>query len=277
MVTSTVTIDVAGLVCEIEFGDPGWAAAIRERYRAFLASEPAAWHVTVIPDASVPAEDPGWLEHEGPVSHFHVHRYRGQIDLSACTASVTAPALERVASALERTLGYLYMQALPRQRDALLLHASGIVMDGRGYVFFGPSGAGKTTVAKLAAGHGQLLTDENVVLRLRDGGVELCSTPFWGHSTPPELICRVNRRAPAAGLFALAHAPEFSLAPLSPGQAVTALLTTEKVATERVESADAWLRVAGAIIHRVPVNTLAFRPTPELWAFLARHNGEKLV
>ncbi len=218
----TVTIDVAGLVSEIRFPDPDWAAPLRERYTAFLTNEPPDWQVTLLRDASIPAEDPGWLEHEGQVTHFHVNRYRGQIDLGTCTASVTAPALERAASALERTLGYMYMQALPRQNDALLLHASGIAIDGRGYVFFGPSGAGKTTVAKLAAGHGQLLTDENVVLRLKSDGVEVCSTPFWGHSTPPELIRRINRCVPIAGLFSLTQAPDFSLTPLTPGQAVAA-------------------------------------------------------
>ena len=277
MTASSVTIDVAGLVCEIQFPEPGWAAPLRERYRVFLTDAPPTWRVTLIGDASIPSEDPGWLEHEGQISTFHINRFRGQIDLGACTARVTAPALDRVPSALERTLGYLYMQALPRQNDALLLHASGIAIAGRGYVFFGPSGAGKTTVAKLAAGHGELLTDENVVLRLRGGAVELCSTPFWGHSTPPRLIHRVNRCVPVAGLFALAKAPDFSLTPLSPAQAVAALLTTEKVATERVESADAWLNVAGAIVARAPVYTLAFRPTPELWTFLARHNDKMLV
>lgn len=277
MSTTTVTLDVAGLVSEIQFPDSDWVPPLAERYAAFLAAGPADWRVTLLQDASVPMEEPGWIEHEGQLTQFHVYRYRGEIDLRAHTCSVTAPAPERAPSALERTLGYIYMQALPREKDALLLHACGIVIDGRGYVFFGPSGAGKTTVAKLAEGRGQLLTDENVVLRLTDDAVQLYSTPFWGHSTPPELIRRVNRRVPLAGLFALSHAPDFSLTRLSPGHAVAALLTTEKVATERVESAVAWLQVASAVVDRVPVYTLAFRPTPELWTFLARHNGEKLI
>jgi len=152
-----------------------------------------------------------------------------------------------------------------------------VVMRGQGYAFFGHSGAGKTTVAQLAHGYGQVLTDENIVLRLTNRGVALCSTPFWGHSTPPEMVRRVNRSVPLAGLFALAHGPEFALTRLTPGQGIASLLTSEKVATERVESAAAWLDIAGRILARSPVHLLSFRPTTELWQFLPRHMGEKLV
>jgi hypothetical protein len=166
------------------------------------------------------------------------------------------------------------MQALPRQGSGLLLHASGIVLDGAGYVFTGASGRGKTTVSRLAAGRAEVgrtevLTDENVIVRLGAGGAELCSTPFWGHSTPPELIHRVNRRAPLKAVCLLEHAPDFRLDRLGPAEAIMALLTTEKVATERADSAAAWLAVAERLIARTPVYRLSFRPTPELWDFLS--------
>ena len=145
---------------------------------------------------------------------------------------------------------------------------------GAGCVFTGASGAGKTTVSRLAAGRAEVgrtevLSDENVILRLGAAGGELCSTPFWGHSTPPELIHRVNRRAPLAAVCILAHAADFRLDPLGPAEAVMALLTTEKVATERADSAAAWLAVAERVIAQTPIYRLSFRPTPELWDFLS--------
>ena len=271
---SSLVVAVAGLVIKVIIPCHDWAAVLAERYHAFASGEEAGWCVTVRPDASQPFEGRGWARHNEGVTDFHVYWYRGEIDLETGTAWVTAPSLERLPSALERTLTYILMQALPREQHALLLHACGVEIDGCGYAFFGPSGAGKTTVARLAQGHGEVLGDENVVLRLTGDEVELASTPFWGSSTPPEIIHRANRSAPLAGLYSLAHASRFAVARLTPGQGVAALLKTEKVATERVESAAAWLAVAGSIVERVPVHLLRFAPSKELWSFLMRHGSD---
>jgi hypothetical protein len=266
-------IDVAGVVIAIDLPAPSWASFLRERYAAFLTGRTADWRVTVREDASRLFEETGWARHGEHRTDFHIYWYRGQIDLEAATAWVTCPAPARLASAVERTLTYILMQALPRTQNALMVHACGLEIDGRGLVFFGHSGAGKTTVARLAKGCGQVLGDENVVLRLRERGVELVSTPFWGFSTPPELVRRANRSAPLAGLYSLVQAPRFELRRLTTSQAIAALLDTEKVATERVASASAWLTVAGPIVERVPVQLLSFMPTTELWSFLMRHEG----
>jgi len=272
---NTLAIDIAGLVCRLVLPSPEWARPLAERYDAFRAdpSQPPAWQVELREDGTIAQATPGWIQHDGPVTDFQVSWYRGSIDLAARTAWVTSPRTDLAASAIERTLGYICMQALPRDYDALLLHAVGVVIDGRGYVFYGHSGAGKTTVAGLAQSHGEVLSDENVVVRLADEGAVLYSTPFWGHSTPAELIRRRAGRYPLVGLFSLVHAHAFALTPLTHAQAVTSLLTTEKVATERTESAGAWLEVAGRIVERVPVFRLDFPPTAELWPFLARQMG----
>lgn len=279
MSADSIDIDIAGLVSQLRLPSEEWAQRLSERYIDFLADGRSApsWHVDLVEDPSVSREIPGWIQHEGPVTDFHIAWFRGQINLDAHSAWVTAPSADHAASAIERTIGYVCMQALPRDHEALLLHAVGIVIDGRGFVFYGHSGAGKTTVARLAQGYGDVLSDENVVVQLDGGGVALCSTPFWGHSTPPDLIRRHAGRVPLAGLFSLVHAPSFALAPLAAGQAVSSLLTTEKVATERVESASAWLAVAGRIVKQAPVFRLSFPPTTELWSFLARQMQQDLV
>jgi hypothetical protein len=251
-----------------------WLPGLLERYTDFVTEEQLTvaalppWEVTVVEEAS--AEDiwARWIVHEGPVTHFQVAGFGGWIDLSSRTARIGVPSRERAASAVDRITAYVLMQALPREREALLLHATGISIEGKGHCFFGASGAGKTTVARLAAGRGELLTDENVILQLAPDGPRLVSTPYWGHSTPPEMIRRKSRSVPLTALYELTHTPGFVLMRLGPGAAAAALLGTEKVATERVESADAWLAVAGRLVASVPVYRLGFRPTAELWDFL---------
>jgi hypothetical protein len=267
-------LDTAGVTFSIDLPAAAWQAPVVERYAAFVSSAAPAWHVTVTHDPALGFTGTPWVRHEGPVTTFRVSDHAGRLDLAARQAEVSAPAPARVGSALDRVLSYICMQALPRQGAGLLLHASGIVLDGAGYVFTGASGRGKTTVSRLAAGRAEVgrtevLTDENVIIRLGAAGDELCSTPFWGHSTPPELIHRVNRRAPLAAVCILEHAPDFRLDRLGPAEAVMALLTTEKVATERADSAAAWLAVAERLIARTPVYRLGFRPTPELWDFIS--------
>ncbi len=266
-------LDIAGVVVEIEAPDAAWAAPLAERYAAFLSRAAPAWRLVLAHASGLAPANPPWIRHQGPITRFRLFDLAGEIDLATRTARAEAPDPSRAASVLERTLTYILIQVLPREYDGLLIHAAGIVLDGAGHLFAGPSGAGKTTVAGLARGVGEALSDENVAVRLAANGAVLYSTPFWGQSTPPEQVQRVNRRAPLAAIYLLTHAPHFTLTPLRPAEAVAALLATEKVATERVESAAAWLAVAGRLAAAVPVYRLGFRPTRDLWRFLAEAMG----
>lgn len=299
-----ITLRVADLAIAMTATDPAWEAALARRFAAFITQGPAAWQVEVRCEPTLTEADAPWVRHAGPVTEFRVAASVGGVDLARTQAWVSAAAEAQAAPAVERVLTYILMQALPRRGDALLLHAAGIVYNNQGYVFAGASAAGKTTIARLAAGHAEVLCDENVVVQLSSipplpaqnersspapplAGKEarkrvgasswrLLSTPFWGHSTPPEMIRRVNRQAPLQAIYLLAQAAEFRCTPLAPAEAVLALLTTEKVAIERPESAAAWLAVTERLIADVPIYRLEFRPTPELWEFLAeKREGRK--
>jgi hypothetical protein len=61
----------------------------------------------------------------------------------------------------------------------ILLHACGIEVDGRGILFVGHSGAGKSTMARLWSdgGNAPILSDDRIIVRKKDG-------IFWMHGTP---------------------------------------------------------------------------------------------
>jgi hypothetical protein len=62
----------------------------------------------------------------------------------------------------------------------LLLHASAVVRNNQAFVFAGPSGNGKTTIARLSRSS-KILNDEIISLRIQpDHRVVASGTPFWG-------------------------------------------------------------------------------------------------
>lgn len=271
-----LALNVAGVCCLVRLPERTWLASLATRYAEFTVSsevtagELPAWDVTVVHAARRLELESPWVVHEGDLTRFGVADYEGRIDLARRRAEVSTPSAEQAASALERVVGYICMQALPREHDGLLLHGAAIELDGMGLACCGPSGAGKTTLARLATGHAKVLTDETLVVSLTGSQPMLISTPFWGASTPPEMVRRRNHRLPLTALLLLEHGPEFVLEPLEPGQAALGLLATEKVAVERVSSASVWLAVVERIIAQVPAYRLHFYPEAELWGFLGQ-------
>ncbi len=65
------------------------------------------------------------------------------------------------------------------EEGALLLHASAVRRSGNAVVFFGASGAGKSTVARAI---GNALADELVQVRRRGNAWIVRGTPWWGSS-----------------------------------------------------------------------------------------------
>ncbi len=260
---------IGGLGFEVQAPDDTWLTALAPLYGEFPLETAADWQVSLAHDADLAPAPQAWIEHAGPVTRFHIESYAGWIDLEQRQAFVRTTSLAIAPAAVERTIAYACMQMLPRERNSLLLHAAGILWRGKGLVVSGHSGAGKTTVSRLSLGYGELFNDEMVIVDLSGQQPMLLSTPFLGRKTPPELVRRINRAAPVNALLLLAHAPIFELRQLGPSEAVMELLQTDIAAVERLTSAAVWMAVVEQLVHSVPVYQLRFRPTTELWDFLA--------
>lgn len=76
----------------------------------------------------------------------------------------------------EAVLHLLVDQVIPlalAHAGALVLHASGVLIDGRVVALFGPSGTGKSTLTgSLAAGGSRVLADDALAIELRGGATE---------------------------------------------------------------------------------------------------------
>lgn len=161
--------------------------------------------------------------------------------------------------ALDSLIRILLTRLLLPQRG-FLLHAATVIRDGRAYVFTGQSGAGKSTIAALSPA-GTVLTDEISLVRAGAQGWEAHGTPFWGEFR----AAGQNRSAPLAGIYALAHAPENRVEPLSVKDGLRALLPNVLFFAGNGAAADQLLAVMTEAICSVPVGRLWFRRDTTFW------------
>lgn len=90
--------------------------------------------------------------------------------------------------------------------NTVLFHAAAVILDGKGYMFLGKSGTGKSTHARLWLQNipgTELMNDDNPAVRIKaDGTAVVYGTP-WSGKTP----CYRNISAPIGGIVLLSQAP----------------------------------------------------------------------
>ena len=156
--------------------------------------------------------------------------------------------------------------------NTLLIHASVAVADGKGYVFLGKSGTGKSTHTRLWLNNipgAWLLNDDNPVVKIEnDGSVMVYGSP-WSGKTP----CYRNEKAPLGAVVRLSQAPHNSIRRLSGIQAYAALApSASSMKWDRVK-ADGLHNTLSGVIQSVGVFHLECLPDADA-AFLC-HNAVK--
>lgn len=150
-------------------------------------------------------------------------------------------------------------------RPGALLHAAGVVVEGRGFVLIGPEGAGKSTFSRMAReGGAQVISDDTVLVDGASGGVELLGSPTRAH----EATNLGRGRWPVAALLHARWGPEARLDPVG-RLATEALLAANLPFLASGWGHDARLDalvpfLAGAVPHRV----LTFAPDSSFVAVL---------
>lgn len=143
-------------------------------------------------------------------------------DLSSSTLYLPEGASARQASFQINNALMLAYTCCASSKSRLMVHASVIVCDDKGYIFLGRSGTGKSTHARLWLKFiegTQLLNDDNPVVYLKDGDVYVSGSP-WSGKTP----CYINREYPLKGIVRLSQAPYNNIQKLRGIQAYAAFL-----------------------------------------------------
>lgn len=269
-IANELTISIADLAIALEFEnlDASARAKITERYTGF--SVPTAspkYHISIRSERGnefipISPGDP-WrirtLKHHNRID-FESHFEKGWVD---CASQRGELVIRPHSGNIENFLRVLYAW-LCIEHGSLLLHACGIIRDQRGYVFFGPSGNGKTTTARLSSPY-TVLSDDLVIIKKYQGRFIVCGTPFRGDL--PEAP-RTNQSAELAGVFALTKDSRHFLAPLAPAEAVARLAQCVPFVMSQPENAMRVTDICMDLVNRVPVRMLHFQRDTSFWEII---------
>jgi hypothetical protein len=135
---------------------------------------------------------------------------------------------------------------------------------GKAFLFAGVSGAGKTTISRLAPPDATLLTDEISYVRKHAQGYVAYGTPFTGELAK----LGENTQAPLAALYLLAQGPENRIDPVSIPEAGRELLANMLFFAEDPQMVRLAFQAACDFVGCVPVFRLTFLPDARVWELI---------
>jgi hypothetical protein len=259
----SVVVEIGGLPIRLHCTDPAFVRQIERRYTGYVsfADKPRfdfdielARPGTRASDAEVSvAWDSGrWLMERGDFrAEWNPSAARGRIQQAINPYS------------LDSVLRIVHTLLLARE-GGFLLHASSAIRNGRAFLFSGVSGAGKTTIARLAPPDAALLTDEISYVTRRNGRYFAVGTPFYGE------LSRVgeNLKAPIEVLYLLAKGPENKIEPIAASDALRGLLRNILFFARDPELVNMVFDTACDFASHIPVRRLTFAPNSAVWEMI---------
>jgi len=255
-----VVVKVGELAVNLETSDIEYCRKLRNHYHGFVdVAERAEFSFQIEltnsrindPDAEVRVRrrSAHWSLARGDFqAEWNIKSNRGTIRQSANLYSIDA--------ALR-----IFHTVVLATRDGFLLHAASAIRNGKAFLFMGPSGAGKTTIASLRPSDATLLTDEVSYVRKQAEGFRAFGTPFAGELAKSG----ENVSAPIAGLHLLAQGPENRIEPVGASDAVRAVLANMLFFAEDPELVRSVFQSACQLVSCVPVYRLTFVPDVRVW------------
>lgn len=259
----SLVIEIGGVPIRVTTTDFHFLEMLQNRYAGFVASSPQAeieFDVEISPpefddpdaDVTVTARQGRWSMRRGDFrAEWEPDRQRGWIRQTANPYSIDA------------VLRIVHTLVLAKE-GGFLLHSASAVRNGKAFLFAGVSGAGKTTISRLAPADVTLLTDEISYVRRRDEGYVAFGTPFTGELAK----LGENVAAPVEALYLLSKGPENRIDPMEKSDATRALLGNLLFFAEDERFVQAAFNSAFEFVDKVPVLRLTFVPSARVWELI---------
>ncbi len=251
-------VEIGGLPIALSTIDDGFLQLLRRRYDGFLSSSHPEFELEFDlsrkraasdEDVRVRRDGEEWLLQRGD---FHA-----RLDPRTGRGIVQQNSNPYALDSVMRILHSLILA----ERGGFLLHAASAICDGHACLFSGISGAGKTTMTRLAPPDVTLLTDEISYLRQSGDGYAAFGTPFAGELARSGENCS----APISALFFLEQGPKNCIAEFPSTEAVRRLMRNILFFAEDPGLVDKLFATACNFISKVPIRRLTFYPDAKVW------------
>lgn len=253
-------VEIGRIPIALSTSDDGFLDLLRRRYDGFLSSSTPEFELAFDlaatgsdPDAEVRVRrennDDDWILERGDFeARWDPRTGRGRVRQNSNPYS------------LDSVLRIVHSLVLA-ERGGLLLHAASAICDGQAYLFSGVSGAGKTTMTRLAPAGITLLTDEISYLRPAAAGYAAFGTPFAGELARSGENCS----APVAALFFLEKGLENRIDELPSAEALRRLMRNILFFAQDKGLVEKLFATACDFVARVPIRRLTFYPDVRVW------------
>jgi hypothetical protein len=166
---------------------------------------------------------------------------------------------------------WMYLAQVLGERGACFIHSAALVQDGKGYLFLGDSGAGKSSLAQVCDG-AMVISDDSPILSKQNGDFLVFSSPY--HQMNPLAGLEkeaIGRRARVEGLYVLTKDGRLYLDGVSRKEAVSMILKRYILffpyLSGRAKS-DLFDLIM-ELCHRLPIHNLHFCLDQDVWGFVA--------
>ncbi|MFY9905583.1 MAG: hypothetical protein WBD45_02940 [Terriglobales bacterium] len=252
-------VEIGAIPIALTTTDDDFLDLLSRRYDGFLSSsrpefqlefDLSATHSVSDEDVRVCRDGDGWMLKRGD--------FRADWDPRTGCGTVRQDANPYSLDTVLRILHSLILA----ERGGFLLHAASAICDGQAFLFSGVSGAGKTTMTRLAPPDVTLLTDEISYLRPNAGRYAAFGTPFAGELARSGENCS----APVSALFFLEQGPENRIAEISSAEAVRRLMRNILFFAEDHLLVEKLFASACDFVAKVPIRRLTFYPDGRVWS-----------
>src|SRR5271155_1218237 len=251
---------IGGLPIGIQSANRDFIAMLERRYAGFVAA-PAnggiRLDVEVVTSVGDSVDED--LEVRYAEGRWTINRgdFRAQWDPVSMRGRVRQGAYPYAIDSVMRIVHSLVLA----ERGGFLVHSASAVRGGRAFLFSGVSGAGKTTISRLAPPDVTLLTDEISYVCRNGDGYSAFGTPFAGDLGK----AGENISAPIAGLYLLVQGRHNHASRIGGADAARRLLRNILFFADDAERVERLFRSACEFVSRVPVYELTFQPDERVW------------